>query len=184
MCSNVICLDASNLNSGAGMGLFQKLFCCEPKPPRLVFSVRVSELGDAAVVKTPQHKKWPLLGEIDMAVTLTDSQYSDLAVSAVKDKKGNPAKLTDPVWTTDNSDVVTLEQTADGMSCRVSATGQLGTAKVQFSADGDVGPGVAGVIGTIDFEVVAGNATTVELTAGPATEIPDAPPAPPAPPAP
>lgn len=176
MCHNVLCLDASNLNSGDGMGLLQKLFCCEPKPPRLVFSVRVSELGDAAVVKTPQHKKWPLLGETDMAVSLTDSQFSVLSVSAVKDKKGNPAKLTDPVWTTDNSDVLSLKASDDGMSCEVSATGQLGTAKVQFSADGDIGPGVSAVIGTVDFEVVAGNATVVEITAGPAQEIPDAPP--------
>lgn len=155
------------------MGLFQKLFCCDPKPPRLVFSVRVSELGDAAVVKTPQHKKWPLLGEIDMAVQLTSSQFSDLVVSAIKDKKGNPAQVTDPVWTTDNSDVLALVPTQDGLGCRVSATGQLGTAKVQFSADGDIGPGVSAVIGTVDFEVVAGNAAIVEITAGPATEIPE-----------
>lgn len=173
MCHNVLCLDASNLNNGDGMGFLQKLFCCEPKPPRLVFSVRVSELGDAAVVKTPQYKKWPLLGETDMAVQLTSSQFSDLAVSAVKDKKGNPAQLTDPVWTTDNSDVIALAPTADGLGCRVSATGQLGTARVQFSADGDIGPGISTVIGTVDFEVVAGNAVMVEITAGPPTEIPE-----------
>lgn len=175
----MLCLDASKLNSEETMGLLQKLFCRQPKPPRLVFSVRVSELGDAAVVKTPQHKKWPLLGEIDMAVQLTSSQFSQLAVSAVKDKKGNPAQLSDPVWTTNNSDVLALFPSEDGLSCRVEATGQLGTGLVQFSADGDIGPGVATVIGTVDFEVVAGNAAMIEITAGPPTEIPD--PTPPTP---
>ena len=152
-----------------------KIFPCQSSPPapRVVFTVKVAELGNAAVAKTPQYKKWPLLGEIDMALELQDSQYSDLVVSAIKDKKGNPAQLTDPVWSTDNSDVLALEPTADGLGCRVKATGQLGTAKVQFSADGDIGPGVSSVIGTLDVNVVSGPATTVELTAGPATEIPD-----------
>lgn len=102
---------------------------------------------------------------------MTATQQVGLSV-AVTDKKGNPAQVQDPVWATDNSDLLTLEVAADGMSCTVKATGVLGAGTVQFTCDADLGDGVSPLIGTVAFEITAGAATVVTITEGTPTEQP------------
>lgn len=107
-----------------------------------------------------------------MATQLTVTQQVPVGVE-FKDAKGNPAKVDGvPAWATDNSDVLALEPAADGLSCNVKAAGVIGTAKVQVSADADLGAGVELVIGTLEIEVVAGKAATVVLTPGTVSEQP------------
>lgn len=142
------------------------------KKPRIVFVIRRVSEANRAVARTPQFYDWPLLGETLMGLQLTDSQQCDLSAKIV-DKKGNPAKVDGvPVWLTDNPDVLALTPSADGLSCNIAATGPLGTAKVTMKADADLGAGVTELVGTIDVEVTAGQATSIELAASTPTEQP------------
>jgi len=141
---------------------------------RLVIVGPVRELPAGPVPKTPQYRRWPLfVGEITMAFQLTATQQVDLTIAAT-DRRGNPAPVDGvPEWATDNSDVLALVPSADGMTCTVKATGVLGTGRVQMTADADRTDGVRQIIGTLDIEVVAGDAVQVALTPGAPTEQPD-----------
>lgn len=114
----------------------------------------------------------------DVSFQIPYASQFPIAVELLDDKK-KPAKVDGvPVWATDNPAILTLEPAADGLSCVVKSTGVLGTATVQFAADADLGAGTKDIIGTLEVEVTARGATTVVLTPGPVTDIPDAPPAP------
>lgn len=140
--------------------------------PRILFILRhVSEVN-RVVTPTPEHYHWPLIGEVLAMFQLTDTQQVTVTAAFV-DKKGNPAQVDGvPVWLVDNDSVLALAPAADGKSCVVSAVGPLGTAKVSMKADADLGAGVVEIIGVLDIEVTGGQATTVTLTPGTATEQP------------
>lgn len=105
-----------------------------------------------------------------MATELTATQEV-VVTAAPKDRKGNPAPVQGASWATDNSDVLALTPSADGLSCTVTATGMLGVGNLQFNADANLGAGVEPIIGgPLEITVVAGEATTVEITAGTPTE--------------
>lgn len=107
-----------------------------------------------------------------MPKSITATQEFPLSV-AFKDRLGNPAPVDEPpTWQTDNPAVLGLTPAPDGMSCLVRATGMVGTAAVQMTADADLGDGTKPIIGTFDVTVTAGEAVTVELADGPATEQP------------
>lgn len=148
------------------------LGCSGPAvPPRAVFIFSAVREQSVAPEKVHRYHRFPLLGEILVATTLTATQQVDITFKAT-DKKGNPAPVQDPTWATDNSDLLTLTPSADGMSVTVAAVGVLGTGKVQLTADADLGAGVVPIIGTIDIEVTAGNATVIVLTPGSPSEQP------------
>jgi hypothetical protein len=89
------------------------------------------------------------------------------------DRKGNPAPVDGtPTWLTDNADVVALEPSNDGLSCKVTAVGIPGTASIQVTADADLGSGVVPIVGITDVEVTPAPATTIVLTPGPVTDQP------------
>lgn len=101
-----------------------------------------------------------------MVLKLTDSQQCKLAIKPT-DKAGNVAPIDGaPDWRSSNSEVVTVTPSADGLSADVVTTGALGTATVSVSADADLGEGTKQISGSIDIEVGAGEAVTVEVTAG------------------
>lgn len=128
--------------------------------------------SSGAVPKTPQYHSWPLLGEVIMAFSLGATQQVDLATK-ILDRKGNPAKVDGvPVWATDNTELLSLAPSADGLSCLVSAVGPLGSGVVSMTADADLGAGVVALVGSIDIEVTAGVATVISLTPGTPTEQP------------
>jgi len=111
-----------------------------------------------------------------MAFTMTDSQQVDVTI-APKDKRGNPAALDGvPEWSTDNSDVLALSPSADGMTCTISAVGPLtapgSPALVTVKGDADVGAGVVPIIGTLEVEITGGAATTIAITPGTPAEQP------------
>ncbi len=109
-------------------------------------------------------------------MNITDTQDVPLSITPV-DKKGNPAQLDGPpVWSSSNSEVVTVVASADGLSAVASAVGPLGTATVSVKADGDLGAGVNTISGTLDITVVGSGAVTLTIKAGTPTEQGDAPP--------
>lgn len=106
-----------------------------------------------------------------MTTMETEQEYT-LSVTFLNDKQ-KPAPVDGvPVWATDNSDILTLTPAPDGMSCLVQSTTISGTAKVQLTADADLGAGVASIIGTDDVTVTQRPATTVVLTPGPVSDTP------------
>ena len=105
-----------------------------------------------------------------MAFEMTNTQQVELKIEP-KNRLGKPAQLDGaPAWATDNSDVIALTPAADGLSCVVAAAGVVGTATVQVTADADLSDGVRPIIGTIEVNITAGEAQTIEIVPGPATE--------------
>jgi hypothetical protein len=119
------------------------------------------------VTLTPQYQS-SFQGEIMGVITITDSQKVTLSL-AFKDAKGQPTTATPdapPEWFADNTEMIALAVTADGMNCEVSAVAPIGAAMVSVKA----------TIGGVDFagseevDVTAGAAATIEISAGPVTE--------------
>ena len=108
-----------------------------------------------------------------MGIELKSGQYFDVSVGVVKDRNGNVTTLDGaPQWFTDNAQLVALAPAADGMSCRVSTIGPIGSVTVQCIGDAKEGEEVLPVIGRLAIDVVPGLATVIELTAGPAADLP------------
>jgi len=103
---------------------------------------------------------------------LSDSQQVDLSV-AFKDKKGNVAAVENIQFATSDASILTVDQdTADPSKAVVKAVGPLGSGQVSVTADSLVGEGEAQIVGTLDIQVVAGQAVTAEVSTGTATEQP------------
>lgn len=113
-----------------------------------------------------------------MAFILTADQQVGLSFSA-KDKYGNDAGIDGaPTWTSSDESKVTVNTGADGKSATAVAVGPVGTAQVSVRADADMGDGAREVVGVLDIEVIAGEASLVALSAGTAEAKPAAEPAP------
>jgi len=109
-------------------------------------------------------------GELMSMSELTATQNVRLTVE-FKDKKLNKAKVHGaPQWFTDNTDLIALVPDADGMGCTVSAVGALGSASVTLRGDADLGEPVKEIIGTHQVDIVAGEATVVDIVAEPPVE--------------
>lgn len=107
-----------------------------------------------------------------MKLTLTDIDLCVLTIdpSKILDKRGNPAPLDGaPSWESSDPAKVAIEPAADGMSATISAVGPLGTAQVIVSADARLGPDTKTITGTLDVEVTASEAATIEITPGEVT---------------
>jgi len=148
--------------------LYAKLFLdlCRPRGTRLKFRIGLMAHTVGPVSKTPQFLSSPLSGECLMAVDMTTIDQFTVTV-APKNAKGQPAPVQAPTWLTDNTDVIALAPSSDGLSCKVLAVGIPGTANVQFSCDADMGAGVVTLAGTLEVNVTAAQATTIELVPGP-----------------
>lgn len=102
---------------------------------------------------------------------LRDSQQVELTVEAL-DSEGNPASV-DIAWASSNESIVALTDHGDGTATAVASPGAAGlgtsliTATVTDKSDGDIHEGV------FEIEVVAGDAVTVNVTAGEPTEKAD-----------
>lgn len=121
-------------------------------------------------VRPPTPKSPILKGYEVLEMQLTATQKVT-ATPTFKDGKGNPAKVDGaPSYQTDNPAILTLNPSADGLSCEIVATGMIGTANVQCSADADLGPDVKQIILTGSIEVVAGQAVTGSLDFGTPSE--------------
>lgn len=125
-----------------------------------------------SIIKTSNKYKFPLTGVLLMAFKLTDTQQVDLSATFI-DKKGNPAPVDGlPEWFTDNPNVLSLVPSPDGLACKISAVGPIGTAIVSMKADADLGSGIIPISGLFDVEVVSGAAVQVTITPGTPSEQP------------
>ncbi len=79
-----------------------------------------------------------------------------------------------PVWGSDNTDVVAITPSTDGLSCLVKTLGPITLTPVTISmtADADRGTAVRAIIGTFQLTVTGGDAQTVVLDASPPEDQP------------
>ncbi len=103
-----------------------------------------------------------------MAFILKATQNVDISVT-VTDKKGNQATVQNGTWASDDENVVTVTDNTNN-AATASAVGTPGMATVTYTADADLGEGVEEVVGTVDIEVVAGNASVFNIVPGVPTE--------------
>ncbi len=152
--------------------------CCPPKPHggRVLFKIGL--MADTAddQLRPPGVSVRAFSRIPDVETNMLTRQFYTLEATFL-DSKDKPAKVDGtPTWSTDNSDVVTLEPSADGTSCKVSSGDMPGTANIQVSADSDLGPDVKLIIGTDAVSVHNRPAVTVKLKGSEPVDIPDAPP--------
>ncbi len=104
-----------------------------------------------------------------MAFILQADQKVNVTL-APKDAYGNAARIDStahkPEWSSSDPTVLTATPAEDGLSCVFSAVGPIGTAQGSVKADVDMGDGVSDLVGTIDFEVVSGQAVDLAPQAG------------------
>src|SRR4030095_12017502 len=102
--------------------------------------------------------------------TLTATQQIELE-AIVEDARGNAAQVQDPRWEASETNVLYVSPNpadpGNPLKCVVKAAGPMDEASlVTFTADADLGDGVAPIIGTLDVIVVSGRAHSVRLSAG------------------
>lgn len=93
---------------------------------------------------------------------ITDSQEIVFGPPTVLDRAGNPTTLQNPVLSSSDPSVLIVTDNGDGSGV-ATTTGTLGTATVSLDADADLGDGVRPVQGTLEVEVKAGDAVTVNI---------------------
>ena len=80
---------------------------------------------------------------------------------------GNAARVDGaPAWAVTDESAAKLEVAEDGMSAVLTPTGVAATFQVQVKADADLGEGVKELLGSLDVEVLSGEAVSLEISAG------------------
>jgi hypothetical protein len=97
---------------------------------------------------------------------ITATQEVDLAIKPL-DARGNPAQVDGrPEWESSDPSVIEVLPATDGLSCVARAKGKLGHALISVTADADLGAGVQNITGTIDIDIAASQAISIEIIAG------------------
>jgi hypothetical protein len=121
---------------------------------------------------------------VRVVFTIGDEELTMLKIQATaaakrlvlrfKDAKGNLAQVEGvPAWGMSDPSLGSLAVAEDGLSA-VFTPGSVGTGQVNVSADADLGEGVKTITGILDVEVIAGEATVVEIGVEDIPEVPAA----------
>jgi hypothetical protein len=113
------------------------------------------------------HSRLSIKGGNKMGIVLTDTQFVELGPIQAVDARGNPARIDGaPAWSVSAPELISLTVSADGLSATAAAAGPLGSAQIIVKADADLGEGVTEITGTLDVEVIAGQAVGIRIPAG------------------
>lgn len=113
--------------------------------PRVIFTVgQISGEHMAAIVKATDPPK-------TLRVKFKDAEGNDATVDGV------------PEWGISDPALGTLTPSSDGLSCEFNP-GSPSVGQINVKADADLGQGVVDVIGTLDVEVIPGDAVTAEIS--------------------
>jgi hypothetical protein len=112
------------------------------------------------------HNSIVVIGDDQMAVTLTDTQKVSASIQPV-DVHGHPALVDGiPVWTTSDPTLLEVVPSLDGMNAEILASGEIGIGQVIVEADADLGEGVVTLTGILDVTVIGGAAVALEISVG------------------
>lgn len=135
------------------------------------YDVQVTPSGDGLLLSFKRKrlavgfKFFNELGKEIMALKLKDDEKATASIKPV-DKKGFPAQVDDvPVWAASAEGIVELTPAADGLSCVIAGMAP-GACQVNVTADADLGDGVRNITGTLDVEVLGGDAVTINIETG------------------
>jgi hypothetical protein len=105
---------------------------------------------------------------------LTATQEVDLEVKNLKDRRGNPGKVDDPVWESTEPDIISVTvDPANPLKATAKAVGPVDDESlVTFKGDVDLGAGVKPIIFSLAFSVQAGEVVTGDIVAGTPREQP------------
>lgn len=107
-----------------------------------------------------------------MALVMTAIQECDLSVS-FKDSQGNVAAVENIEWgSSDPGIVLVIPDTSDPSKAKAKATGTVGTGQVNVKADARVGEGTNEIVGLLDVDILAAEASVVEISAGTPVDSP------------
>ena len=101
---------------------------------------------------------------------LTDSQEVSLSFDA-QSAAGNPAPVENVKLVSSDESIVTVVDKGSGAFV-VQATGKVGTAQLNATADAKIGEGEKELLGSETVEVVAGEAVVMNFKFGEPTEKP------------
>lgn len=110
--------------------------------------------------------------EIQIMQIITDSQQFPVTVRFV-DKRGNAAVVENIQFSVSDPQLLAVKQDAvDPSSAVVRAVGPLGTGQVSVQADALIGAETALVVGTLDVQVVGGQAVSAVISTSTPEEQP------------
>lgn len=117
----------------------------------------VSEQSDLPGLETPP-----------MAILkLTSTQQCSMQITPI-DAKGHATTVQagSVEWTSSNDTVVTVTENSGDETKAMAVSVAPGTATIQVTADADLGTGVVPIVGTLDIEVMPGQAVSVTIAPG------------------
>ena len=107
-----------------------------------------------------------------MALVITVTQECPLEVK-FRDAHGNEAQVENIVWSVSDENILKVNANdVETNKAIVLAVGSPGTGQVNVKADPKLGEAVGEIAGVLDVEVLAGEATVVEISAGTPVETP------------
>lgn len=109
-----------------------------------------------------------ILTKVNNMFPLKVTQNLPLVLKAL-DAKGNPAQLdasNPPAWNVTDELLATLEIAEDKMSAVLKPVGPLGVVTVTVHGDADLGEGQKDILGTVEIEMIAGDAVSLQVIPG------------------
>jgi hypothetical protein len=134
---------------------------------------RVGPVGNSKSSPTPGFRNYIRKKEENatMALIMTATQECPLEV-AFKDSRGNPAAVENIVWGSSDEGIVKVNPNDAEPNKAIALSVAVGTAQVNVKADARVGTGTNEIVGLLVVEILAAEATVVEISAGTPIETP------------
>lgn len=100
---------------------------------------------------------------IGVSKMILKSLKSRTAAIVPVDAAGNVAPVENIVWASSDEAIVSVVPSEDGLSAVFTAVGPVGNAQLTVTADADMGEGVTNITGTLDVQVIAGDAVAFQI---------------------
>ncbi len=117
--------------------------------------------------------RWYVYGNVEkrgshMVVTMSGGQAVQVAIDTTDAQGVHQPVDGKPVWTSGDPAKLVVSPSLDGYGALVAAkVGALGAVTITVTADGDLGPGIRTISGSLDFDLTPVNAATeIRFTVG------------------
>lgn len=107
---------------------------------------------------------------IGVDAMILESQKSRTAVIVPVDAAGNQAQVENIQWASSDTSLLTVEPSEAGLSAVFTSVGPVGNVQLTVTGDADLGEGVTEISGTLDVQIIAGNAVAFQINVLP--EVP------------